>query len=72
MRLEVADRCYLRILEESDAEELYELVDANRDHLAEWMPWEAGQTLEQTANVILAAVRRHEERNGFERGLIID
>lgn len=72
MRLEVADRCYLRILEEADAEELYELVDANRDHLAEWMPWAAEQTLEQTANFIRTARRRHEERNGFEMALVLD
>jgi hypothetical protein len=49
MRLEVADGCYLRLLEEADAEELYELVDRNRDYLAEWMPWAAAQTLEGTA-----------------------
>jgi ribosomal-protein-serine acetyltransferase len=72
MRLEVADGCYLRLLEETDAEELYRLVDANRDHLAEWMPWAAGQTLEQTANFIHASLRRHAERNGFEMGLILD
>jgi ribosomal-protein-serine acetyltransferase len=72
MRLEVADGCHLRLLEESDAEELYRLVDANRDHLAEWMPWAAGQTLEGTANFISAARRRHAERNGFEMALVLD
>jgi ribosomal-protein-serine acetyltransferase len=29
----------LRLLEERDADELYGVIDANRDHLAEWMPW---------------------------------
>lgn len=72
MRLEVADGCYLRLLEEADAEELYRLVDANRDHLAEWMPWAAGQTLEQTANFIRGALGRYAKRNGFEMGLMVD
>jgi ribosomal-protein-serine acetyltransferase len=72
MRLEVADGCYLRLLEEADAEELYRLVDQNRDYLAEWMPWAAAQTLEGTAAFIQAALRRHADRNGFEMGLILD
>jgi len=70
MRLEVADGCHLRLLEEADAEELYRLVDANRAHLAEWMPWAAAQTFEQTANFIRGALRRHAERNGFELALV--
>jgi ribosomal-protein-serine acetyltransferase len=72
MRLEVADGAYLRLLEEPDAEELYELVDRNRAHLAEWMPWAAGQTLEGTAAFIHGALRRHAERNGSELALVLD
>jgi ribosomal-protein-serine acetyltransferase len=68
MRLEVADGCHLRLLEEADSEELYRLVEENRDHLAEWMPWAAAQTLEGTAGFIQAALRRHADRNGFEMG----
>ena len=52
MRLKVSDECELRLLEESDAGELYALVEANRPYLAEWLPWAAGQTLEATANFI--------------------
>ena len=29
----------LRLLEESDADEMFALIDANREHLAPWMPW---------------------------------
>jgi ribosomal-protein-serine acetyltransferase len=72
MRLEVADGCYLRLLEQQDAEELYRLVDRNRDYLAEWMPWAAGQTLEGTAAFIEAALRRRADRNGFEMALMLD
>ena len=72
MRLEVAEGAYLRLLEERDAEELHELVDRNRAHLAEWMPWAADQTLEGTAAFIHGAVRRHAERNGSELALVLD
>jgi ribosomal-protein-serine acetyltransferase len=72
MRLEVAEGCYLRLLEESDAEELHRLVDRNRDHLAEWMPWAAGQTLEGTANFIRVTRRRLAEKEGFEFALVLD
>ena len=30
---------HLRLFEESDAEEMYALVDRNRAHLEPWMPW---------------------------------
>jgi hypothetical protein len=35
---------WLRLLDESDAQELYSVIEANRDALARWMPWAAGQT----------------------------
>lgn len=72
MRLQVSDDCYLRLLEEPDAEELYALVDRNRAYLAEWMPWAAEQTLEGTAAFIHAALRRRADRNGFEMALVRD
>lgn len=34
------------ILEASDADEVYRLIDANRAHLARWLPWAAEQTLD--------------------------
>src|SRR5687768_16360404 len=72
MRLEIDDNSHLRLLEEADAEELYRLVDGNRAHLVEWMPWGAGQTFEQTANFIRGALRRHAERDGSELALMLD
>jgi ribosomal-protein-serine acetyltransferase len=29
----------LRLLEEADADEIFALIDANREHLGRWMPW---------------------------------
>jgi ribosomal-protein-serine acetyltransferase len=46
------DERWLHLPEESDAEELYELTAANREVLAEWMPWAAGATLDTTREFI--------------------
>jgi ribosomal-protein-serine acetyltransferase len=72
VRFPLSDDFHLRLLEEGDAEELYRLVDANRDYLAEWMPWAADQTLEGTAAFIGTTMRRHAENNGFETALVLD
>ena len=39
LRRELPNGYALRLLEESDAEELFALIDANRAHLEPWMPW---------------------------------
>jgi ribosomal-protein-serine acetyltransferase len=39
LRRELPGGYGLRLLEESDAQELYDLIDANREHLLPWMAW---------------------------------
>jgi ribosomal-protein-serine acetyltransferase len=39
LRHELPGGYALRLLEESDADEVFALIDANREHLAPWMPW---------------------------------
>jgi ribosomal-protein-serine acetyltransferase len=39
LRHELPSGYALRLLEESDADELIALIDANREHLGRWMPW---------------------------------
>jgi ribosomal-protein-serine acetyltransferase len=56
------DDRWLRLPEEADAEELYELTAVNREMLAEWMPWAAAATLETTRDFI------HSRRLEFARG----
>ncbi|MCZ6468894.1 MAG: RimJ/RimL family protein N-acetyltransferase, partial [Candidatus Dadabacteria bacterium] len=38
-RLRIDDRSELELLNQSHAEELFELLDINREHLREWLPW---------------------------------
>jgi ribosomal-protein-serine acetyltransferase len=39
LRHELPNGYALRLLEESDADEIFALIDANREHLGAWMPW---------------------------------
>lgn len=70
LRVELHDGYWLRLLEEADGQGLYALIDANREHLAQWMPWAAGQTLADT----LAFIRRTREQlasnDGFQTAIV--
>jgi ribosomal-protein-serine acetyltransferase len=51
LRHELSDLRHLRPFEESDADELFAVVDANRTYLSRWLPWvgsarDAGYSLE--------------------------
>ncbi len=61
----------LRLLEERDVDELYALVDANRAYLAEWMPWAAGDTREDTAAFIRLSRVQVGENNGLNTAITV-
>jgi ribosomal-protein-serine acetyltransferase len=65
-------RFQLRILEDCDAEDLYAVVDANRDHLTRWLPWAAGQTLEDTVTFIRSTRRQLANDDGFQTVIVED
>jgi ribosomal-protein-serine acetyltransferase len=66
------DHRWLRLTQESDAEEMYELTVANRDMLAEWMPWAAEATLETTRDFIRMSVKRYADNDGFNATIVED
>jgi ribosomal-protein-serine acetyltransferase len=68
-RFELPGTHRLRLLHETDAPELYALIDANRAHLAPWMPWAPGQTLEHTLDFIRTAQRQIADNDGFQVAL---
>jgi ribosomal-protein-serine acetyltransferase len=70
--LAVSDGHHLRLLQESDAEELHGLIEMNRARLARWMAWAAEQTPEQTLRFIRASRRQIAENNGFQAALVED
>jgi len=67
----LADGHRLRLPEESDAEELYALIEAEREHLAPWLPWAAGQTLDATVAFIRQGRQQFADNDGFH-ALIVD
>jgi len=60
----------LRLLEVRHAEEVFLLVDANREHLQPWMPWvPATQSPDDTREFIEAGLKRFSDGNGWEAGI---
>jgi ribosomal-protein-serine acetyltransferase len=62
----------LRLLDEPDAGELYALIDANREQLARWLPWAAGQTLEDTAVFVERTREQLANNDGFQTAIVDD
>jgi ribosomal-protein-serine acetyltransferase len=56
-RIVVDDRITLAVLAESEADELYNLVDRNRQYLSEYLPWAITNKLEDS-RVFIQKVRR--------------
>ncbi len=57
---------HLRAITEADANELFALVDANREHLREWLPWvDANTAATHTQQFIESAVKQSEDGLGF-------
>jgi ribosomal-protein-serine acetyltransferase len=71
-QLPVSDGVHLRLLEEADARELHGLIEANRVHLAHWLPWAAGQTFEDTLDFIRQTRLQARENDGFQAALVIE
>jgi ribosomal-protein-serine acetyltransferase len=62
----------LRLLEESDTQELYSVIETNRDRLARWMPWAAGQTIDDTLIFIRGTREQLARNDGFQTAVIDD
>src|SRR5579862_7683358 len=71
--IDLGDGRSLRQLEDADAEELFALIDANRAHLANWMPF-VGQTrtVADSLAFIRAARRQWEENRGVQLAIVRD
>lgn len=69
---DLSDGVALRWLEERDADELYELIDADRDHLAPWLPWAAAETRADALGFIRSTRRQLADDNGLQTALTVD
>ena len=60
----------LKILEEREAEQLFKLVDSNRDYLAEFLPFvEHTKKVEYSKHFIHSALQQFIDGNGFHCGI---
>ena len=64
LHFELSEDCELRLLEETDVDELYALIDANRAELSRWLPWAAGQDREGTLDFIRLTHRHRADHSG--------
>jgi ribosomal-protein-serine acetyltransferase len=72
LRHDLPDGCALRLLEEADADELFALVDANRDDLGPWMPWVASERSAEDVLPFIRATRKQIADNDGLQTAIID
>jgi ribosomal-protein-serine acetyltransferase len=73
LRLRVSDSVELRQIAEEDVETLTLLIDRNRSHLKEWLPWLDNSTsLHDTARFIGRSLEQADDENGFTLGIVYE
>ncbi len=66
----LGDELVLRLLDEDDAAPLYALIDANRAHLRQWLPWVDNEQSVETARAFLrSAQRQYADNRGGQYGI---
>jgi ribosomal-protein-serine acetyltransferase len=70
MSFALANGRSLRLLEESDADELHSLIESNRAYLAGWMPWAEKQTNEDTLAFVRGTRLQLAAHNGFQVAIL--
>ena len=68
----VFDDVRLRLLEESDVDELHALIVDNRNHLARWLAWAEAQTREDTEAFVRRTGAQVEADDGFQQAIVCD
>lgn len=62
----------LRLMEDRHIEEIYALVERNREHLRTWLPWADVTNLEYTRGFIRKALEQFAANDGFHAGIWVD
>ncbi len=64
--------CHLRLLEESDAEDLVRVIDGNREHLAEWLPWveATSNSVDERREFIRRTRQQLADNDGFQAAIL--
>jgi ribosomal-protein-serine acetyltransferase len=64
------DQRWLRPVEEGDADELYQRTVANREMLAEWMPWASDASVQSTRDFIRSSRKQLADNEGFQAVIV--
>jgi ribosomal-protein-serine acetyltransferase len=72
LRRELPGGYALRLLEEADADELFAVIDANREQLATWMPWARRDRAPEDTLPFIRATRRQVADNDGLQTTIVD
>lgn len=73
LRFDLPGGAYLRLLEESDADELFALTDRNRDRLRPWLPWVDGTRGPADSLAFIRLTRRQiADNDGFQPTIVAD
>ena len=72
LRHDLPDGCALRLLEESDADELFAVIDANRDHLGPWHPWVPEERSPEDVLRFIRATRKQIADNDGLQTAVVD
>ncbi|GGA70055.1 GNAT family N-acetyltransferase [Ornithinibacillus halotolerans] len=67
---EIDEEITLKLLNESDAEEMFQLIDNCREYLREWLGWIDGtKNVYDSKQFIKGCIRLYEERQGLTLGI---
>jgi len=70
MTIQVAESLWLESIQKHHAQPLFELVDANREHLRKWLPWvDHMRSISDFERYITSSRRKEEEKS--ELGFVI-
>ena len=67
---QITEQIELRLIELSHVEELFRLIEMNRQHLRDWLPWvDANTSAAATAAFVSSSLRRADEDQGVTVGI---
>ncbi|MBI4428981.1 MAG: GNAT family N-acetyltransferase [Ignavibacteriales bacterium] len=68
--MNVDHETHVRVLQMSDADQLFAVTDRNREHLRAWLPWvDSNQNLLDTRRFIQSVVDQFKANEGFQCGI---
>lgn len=71
VKIMVNEDIYLRSVELTDAERIFQLTEANREYLREWLPWlDFTQNVEDSEQFIKTCIQHHAEQTGLNTVIV--